>query len=127
EVHNTDEHVSVQLRDPKGGPEAVFKIDRPRFEEAWSGEVVLLRRDYDITDEEQPFSFGLIASLVFRERGLVRDLCISALFLSLFALAPIFFWRILSDKVLYYHAMSTFTVVCIAMGLVIVLETVFTF
>jgi ATP-binding cassette subfamily B protein len=88
---------------------------------------VLVRRDYDITDEEQPFDFGLIASLIFRERALVRDLSISALFLSLFALAPIFFWRILSDKVIYYRSMSTFTVVCIVMGLVIVLEAAFTF
>jgi ATP-binding cassette subfamily B protein len=127
EVHNTDEHACVQLRDPLAGAQATFMVDRPRFEEAWSGEVVLMRRDYDINDEEQPFSFGLIATLVVRERGLVRDLCISALFLSLFALAPIFYWRVLSDKVLYYRSMSTFTVVCIAMGLVVVLETIFTF
>ncbi|WP_294536430.1 peptidase domain-containing ABC transporter [uncultured Rhodoblastus sp.] len=127
EVHQSDGAAYVLLRDPKGGEQAVFKIDRPRFEEAWSGDVVLARRDYDIKDEEQPFDFGLIVSLIFRERGLVRDLCISAVFLSFFALAPIFFWRILSDKVIYYRSMSTFAVVCIAMGLVIVLETVFTF
>jgi ATP-binding cassette subfamily B protein len=127
EVQSDESQAWVQLRDPRGGERAAFQIDRPRFEEAWSGDVVLVRRDYDITDEEQPFDFGLIASLIFRERALVRDLCISALFLSLFALAPIFFWRILSDKVLYYRSMSTFTVVCIAMGLVIVLETAFTF
>ncbi len=72
--------------------------------------MVLLRRNYDIADEEQPFSFGLITSLIFRERRLVRDLTISALFLSLFALAPIFFWQVLMAKVLPYHSMSTFTV-----------------
>jgi len=118
---------SVQLRDPKGGPESGFTIDRPRFEEAWSGEVVLLRRDYDIVDEEQPFDFGLITSLIFRERRLVRDLSISALFLSFFALSTIIFWRVLSEKVLYHQALSTFTVVCLAMALVIALETAFTF
>jgi ATP-binding cassette subfamily B protein len=127
DVRQSDEASWVRLRDPRGGEQAVFQIDRFRFEEGWSGDVVLARRDYDIKDEEQPFDFGLIASLIFRERALVRDLCISAFFLSMFALAPIFFWRILSDKVIYYHSMSTFTVVCLVMGLIIVLETIFTF
>ncbi len=127
EVHNHDTGAAVELRDPKGSPEARLVIDRPRFEEAWTGEVVLLRRDYDVVDEEQPFSLGLIVSLIFRERRLVRDLAISAMFLSFFALAPIVFWRILSDRVIYYHAMSTFNVVCLAMALVVVLETAFSF
>ncbi len=127
EVHSNDEVAHVVLRDPKSGPEARFVVDRPRFEEAWGGEVVLLRRDYDIADEEQPFDFSLIISLMFRERRLVRDLVISAMFLSLFALAPIVFWRVLGDKVIYYQAMSTFAVVCLFMGLVVVLETAFSF
>ena len=126
-VWDNEQGAAVQLRDPKGGEDAKFSIDYPRFMEAWSGEVVLLRRDYEIVDEEQPFSLGLIASLIIRERRLVRDLVLSALFLSLFALVPIIYWRVLSDKVIYYHAMSTFTVVCLAMGIVIVLETIFNF
>jgi ATP-binding cassette subfamily B protein len=69
----------------------------------------------------------LITSLIFRERRLVRDLTISALFLSLFALAPIFFWQVLTAKVLYYRSMSTFTVVCLGMVLITVLEMAFTF
>jgi subfamily B ATP-binding cassette protein HlyB/CyaB len=62
---------------------------------------------------------------MLRERRLVRDLCISAFILSLFALAPILFWRILSDKVVYYSATNTFVVVCLAMATVTVFEAVF--
>ena len=47
--------------------------------------------------------------------------------LSLFALAPIIFWRLLSDKVIYYGSLNTFTVLCIAMGAVIVFETIFAY
>ena len=126
-VESNDDRAIAGLRDPKSSPDANFVVDRPHLEEAWGGEVILLRRNYDIADEEQPFSFGLITSLIFRERRLVRDLTISALFLSLFALAPIFFWQVLTAKVLYYRSMSTFTVVCIGMGLVTVLEAAFTF
>ena len=126
-VWNNDSGAGVLLRDPKGGPEAKFSLDQRLLEEAWDGDAILLRRDYDIKDEEQPFDFGLITSLIFRERRLVRDLAISAFFLSMFALAPIIFWRVLGEKVIYYHAMSTFTVVCLGMGAVIILEMIFTF
>ena len=94
-------------RDEEGGPMA---LDLVRFEEAWSGDLVIVKRNYDLVDEEQPFSFALIAGLVFRERRMVRDLVISAFFLGLFALAPIMYWRLMSDKVIYYSAMNTFAV-----------------
>ncbi len=126
-VHFGEQRESVELRDPSGGRDAIMHIDRLRFEEAWTGEVVLLRREYDLADEEQPFSLSMIAGLILRERRLVRDLAISAVFLSLFALVPILSWRVLFDKVLYYRAFSTFTVVCLVLALVVVLETAFTF
>jgi ATP-binding cassette subfamily B protein len=117
----------VVLRDPKATNGGTFFVDRPRFEAAWNGDAVLLRRDYDISDEEQPFNLSLITALIFRERRLVRDLVICALVLSLFALAPIVFYQILSAKVIYYHAVSTFAVLCISMGILILFEMVFTY
>ena len=122
-----DEALSVILQDPKAGEEAKFVVDRLSFEEAWTREVVLLRRNYDLADEEQPFSLGMIAGLILRERRIVRDLAICATALSLFALAPIIFWRLLSDKVIYYGSLNTFAVLCIAMGVVIVFETIFAY
>ena len=118
---------AVILRDPKAGDDAKLVVDRIRFEEAWSRDVVLLRRNYDLADEEQPFSLGLIAALIMRERRSVRDLVICAMALSLFALAPIVFLRLLSDKVVYYGSLNTFTVLCIAMGVIIVFETIFAY
>ena len=118
---------AVILRDPKAGDDAKLVVDRIRFEQAWTRDVVLLRRNYDLADEEQPFSLGLIAALILRERRSVRDLTICAMALSLFALAPIVFWRLLSDKVIYYGSLNTFTVLCIAMGVIIVFETIFAY
>ena len=103
------------VRDPAGASDGEAPIDRHRLEEAWTGEVVLVKRHYEIADEEQPFSIHLIAALLWREKRLVRDLTLSALLLGLLALAPIIFWRLLSDKVIYYHAMSTFNVLCLVM------------
>jgi len=126
-LEGSEEALSVILRDPKAGEDDKLVIDRQRFEEAWTREIVLLRRNHDVNDEDRPFSLGMIAGLILREKRIVRDLAICATALSLFALAPIMFWRLLSDKVIYYGSLSTFTVLCIAMGVVIVFETIFAY
>jgi ATP-binding cassette subfamily B protein len=117
----------IALRDPNAAEDALLVVDRPRFEDIWSGDVVLAKRNYEISDESQPFSFGLVAALMFRERRIVRDVAIAALVLGLLGLAPIMFWRLLSDKVIFYHAYNTFYVLCFAMLVIIAFEATFAF
>ena len=73
----------------------------------------------------QPFGFAFIAGLLFRERWLVRDIALCALVLGFISLAPILFWRVMTDKVIYYKAFDTFYVICLVMFVFIVFETVF--
>ncbi len=117
----------VVLEDPNAGEDALLIIDRIRFEEAWSGDVILVKRDYDISDENQPFSIGLISALIFRERWVVRDVAICAIVMGFLALTPIMFWRILSDKVIYFKAYNTFFVLCLAMAVLVIFEAVFAY
>jgi ATP-binding cassette subfamily B protein len=115
----------IVLQDPNADSDALLIVDRYRFEEAWSGETILIKRNYEIADEAQPFGIGLITAMIFRERAIVRDIVISALALSFLALCPILFWRILTDRVLPYQAMNTFAVVCVVMLFLIGFETIF--
>jgi len=117
----------VVLQDPNATDDAVLVIDRVRFEDAWSGEVIIVKRNYEISDESQPFSLGLITALIFRERWVVRDVAICAVVLSFLALTPIIFWRLLSDKVIYFKAYNTFFVVCLAMAVLVIFEAVFAY
>ncbi|HXZ16094.1 MAG TPA: cysteine peptidase family C39 domain-containing protein, partial [Roseiarcus sp.] len=86
-VRDSDERPIVYVRDPASASDAIAPLDRHRLEDAWTGEVVLVKRRYELVDEEQPFSIGLILSLLWREKRLVRDLALSALLLGLLALA----------------------------------------
>jgi ATP-binding cassette subfamily B protein len=122
-----ENNTRVILRDPNAAEDALLIIDQPRFEDIWMGDVVLVKRDYEISDETQPFSFGLVTALLFRERRIARDVAISAIILGFLGLAPIMFWRLLSDKVIFYKAYNTFYVLCLAMALVIVFESAFSF
>ena len=117
----------IVLKDPNAADDALLVIDRVRFEDAWSGDVILVKRNYEISDENQPFSFGLISALIFRERWIVRDVAICAIVLSFLALTPIMFWRLLSDKVIYFKAYNTFFVLCLAMAVLVVFEAVFAY
>ena len=55
-VDGKNDQVSVVLRDPNGSGDALLVVDRIRFEHAWTGEVVLVKRNYEISDESQAFS-----------------------------------------------------------------------
>jgi ATP-binding cassette subfamily B protein len=119
--------LGVVLHDPNAAEGAELFVDWLRFQEIWTGEVVLLRRNYDFADEEQPFGIKFIAGLIFRERKLVRDIVICALFLSVFALTPIMYWSLIGSKVLAYKAMSTFAVLTVGMLVLLIFETIFSY
>jgi subfamily B ATP-binding cassette protein HlyB/CyaB len=114
------------LQDPNG-ENALLRIDRARLEDAWTRQVILVKRNYDIDDEEQPFGLGLLVAALFRERWIVRDLTVAAVMLGFLALSPIMFWRLLMDRVIYYQAYYTFYVLCAAMLILILFEMAFTY
>jgi subfamily B ATP-binding cassette protein HlyB/CyaB len=115
----------IVLQDPNADEDAFLVLDQVRFEEVWGGDIIVIKRNYELTDETQPFSVRLIISLMFRERRIARDIFLCAVMLGLLALAPILFWRLLMDKVLFYKAFNTFFVLCLAMAVVVVFETAF--
>lgn len=93
----------VVLQDPNAASDALLVIDRIRFEDVWTGEVILIKRNYDLSDEKQPFSFRLVLALLLRERPLVRDAAICALALGFLGLTPIVFMRLVSGYVINYR------------------------
>jgi subfamily B ATP-binding cassette protein HlyB/CyaB len=117
----------VVVEDPSAGEEALLRLDEQRLGLGWAGEVILLKRDYRLRDEDQPFGLGLIAAQLLRDRRLVRDIAVTAIMLSILALAPIMFWRLLIDRVLYFYSLDTLAVLCVAMLVLIIFETVFAY
>ncbi len=115
----------VVVQDPRSDEQTLLSLNHRQFASMWSGEVVLLQRAQSKAETNQPFGFGQIAALIFRDRAAVRDVVISALMLSLLALAPIMFWRLMTERALQYHAMSTFIVISAIMATLIGFETVF--
>jgi subfamily B ATP-binding cassette protein HlyB/CyaB len=116
---------SIVLQDPNAREDVPLILDEYRFTSAWTGEVLLFKRDHRLRDEDQPFGMWLIIGQILRDRRLARDIGIAAVMLSLLAVAPIMFWRLLVDRVLYYGSLDTFAVLCVTMAVLIGFETAF--
>ena len=116
-------HLVVQ--DPSAGENALLTLDEHRLAMGWAGDVILIKRDYRLRDEDQPFGLGLIVSQLLRDRRIARDIAVAAIMLSVLALGPIVFWRLLIDRVLYYQSFETLAVLCAAMLVLILFETLF--
>jgi ATP-binding cassette subfamily B protein len=116
---------SVSLRDPNAAEDALLVLDEPRFVEGWTGRVILLKGDHRLRDEDQPFGLRLIVGQLLRDRGILREIVISAFLVALLSIAPIIFWRMLIDRVLYYHSLDTLVVLCSAMAVLVAFETAF--
>ena len=126
-VEEHDRVARVVLRDETTQNGTEIFLDRTHFERVWSRQVVLLKRNYEITDRQQPFGIRLIAALILRERRVTMDVAVAAIMLSFLALAPIMFWRLLTDRVLQYHTYSTFWVVSAVMSILVVFEVGFSY
>ncbi|MGU3661021.1 peptidase domain-containing ABC transporter [Methylobacterium fujisawaense] len=124
-IESSDALAQVILRDPMAPEDAPLVLDRVQLEEVWDGAAILIKRDYSVRDEEQPFGFGFLASLILRERRILRDIVISAIALSLLTLVPILFYRLLTDRVMMHHAMNTFTALCIGLAILVAFEACF--
>src|SRR5260221_2525913 len=115
----------VVLRDPNGNDDAPLLLDEARFSAAWDGDVILVKRDYRLRDEDRPFGMDWVAGQLLRDRRVARDLGICAILLGVLAITPVIFWRVMVDRVMYYGSMSTFTMICVAFGILLLFETAF--
>jgi ATP-binding cassette subfamily B protein len=112
---------------PTRDGESTVVVDEAQLKEAWSGDIVLLKRKLRQEEESKPFDLAWLAAQVFNERKLFRDIGIASLFATAFALAPPFITMIVIDRVIVNHSVSTLWVISGAFGLLILFEVLMGF
>jgi len=115
----------VFLGDPNGDLDAPIVLDEARLTAAWDGDVILVKRDYRLSDEDRPFGLGWIIGQILHDKRVVRDLGVCALLLGALAISPVVFWRVMIDRVMFYGSLSTFWMLCIAFGALLIFDTIF--
>ena len=115
----------VVIQDSRTEGDVTLTLTHRGFLSIWSGDIVLLQRDRAIDEEISSFNLNFIAKLILRERKILRDIAVSAMMLSLLALTPILFFRLASDRVIPFHAMSTFVVISLIVAILVAFEVAF--
>ncbi|MBF0358164.1 MAG: peptidase domain-containing ABC transporter [Magnetococcales bacterium] len=108
---NTPER--VMIIDPIAASPKVERVTEEKFTTLWDGQMVLIRRDYGLTDDEQPFSAAWLIGGFLKQKALMISLVFIAFILHAFAVLPVVFIIIILDKVVSYQAESTLYVVTI--------------
>jgi len=118
----------VAVLDPLSRPaNVIFVASRDAFCESWGGELVLLKREYALLDENQPFGLRWFFPELARQKGLLRDVAIAALTMHVLALAVPIFIQLVIDKVVVHRGYSTLYVLTFGVMLALAFEAVFSF
>jgi subfamily B ATP-binding cassette protein HlyB/CyaB len=117
----------VRVLDPLATRPEVLLLDEQQLTRTWRGSVVLLKREYRLSDNDQPFGFRWFVPELLRQRGLFGNVALAAFVLyGLGLLTPIFF-QLVIDKVLVHQSYATLTVLTIGIAVALVFDAVFTF
>lgn len=107
----------VLIQDP-------LAIDRDKFEQAWSGELILLTRRAALTDDNRKFGIGWFVPAIVRYRALFTEVLVASFFFQLFALISPLFFQVVIDKVLVHRGLTTLDVLVLGLVVISVFETV---
>ena len=125
---DTETGPAIAVLDPLATPSnAIFLLDQARFTAAWGGELILLKRDYPLLDDKQPFSLRWFIPELFRQRQFLRDVAVSALVLNVLALAVPIFMQLVIDKVIVHQGYATLYVLTGGVALALLFDAVFSF
>ena len=113
----------VWIRDPRSAGIDAIAVDRLRLSQRWTGEAILVRRPRGQADTDQPFSLGWVMRLMVRQRGLVKDVGIASLTLSVLTILPPLMTMSVIDRVVGHHSLSTLVLISLMLAIIGVYET----
>jgi HlyB family type I secretion system ABC transporter len=118
-------HDIVWVKSPTArDSEPPVAVDRMRMEQAWGGEVILVRRNKHVPDGEAPFTLGWIFGQVLGERKILYQISYASLVLSALAIIPAFLVMGTIDRVLEYNSLPTFYLLTAILGVMMFFDCV---
>ncbi|WP_218109125.1 peptidase domain-containing ABC transporter [Desulfolutivibrio sulfoxidireducens] len=121
------EKPQVAILDPLDMKAGFKFLDQEEFEGIWDGTTILIKRNYKLTDENQPFSLRWFLPEIFREKRLFRDVATSAMIINVLALGSPIFFQLVIDKVLVHKGFSTLQTLAIGMIVLLVFDASFNY
>jgi ATP-binding cassette subfamily B protein len=113
----------VWLKSPTSADaEPPVAVDRLRLEQAWAGDVILVKRPFGQGEGEAPFTIGWIFSKVMEEKKILVQVSYASVVLSFLTIVPALMVMTVVDRVLEYNSISTFYMVTSMMAVMMLFE-----
>lgn len=123
-VHAGGSPPVVVLRHPKDGAQPVL-YDKIGLADIWDGDVILFKRQQSSQEDNSDFSLGWLIRQLGKDKKIYRDVALSALAMSFFALVPPLLYFLVVNRVLVHQRMSTLFVLAVGVAFVVVFDTTF--
>jgi ATP-binding cassette subfamily B protein len=98
-----------------------------RLAGSWDGEIMLLKRSWRLSDEEQPFGLRWFVPEIMRQGRAFLDVGLASLMLLILALALPIYFQVVIDKILVHGSFSTLQVLSFGMLAVLAFDAGFNF
>ena len=112
---------------PGRTPSKVLTYTRSQFTKMWQGEVIFLKRNFRITDEDQPFGLAWFIPEILKHKKLFRDIAVATMVINVVMLGGPIFTQLVIDKVLVHENASTLLVLTVGVLLASLFEVAFTY
>ena len=93
------------------------------FEQTYTNKIILLKKIYKLSDENQPFSLRWFIPEFIKNKGIFGEIILMVVLLTIFSLVVPLFFQIVVDKVLVNAAYNTLNVLGIGIIAVILFNT----
>jgi ATP-binding cassette subfamily B protein len=113
--------------DPVTEHEGVKLLTPEQFMAEWSGTLIICKRVYALTDENQPFGFRWFMPEIVRHAKLFRGVAVSALMANLIGLGIPLLFQVLIDKVVTHQSYQTLFAVVLIYVVLIVFDGFFSY
>jgi subfamily B ATP-binding cassette protein HlyB/CyaB len=118
---------TVVVLDPMAQQVGLLSLTRERFESAWDGTAVLIKRAPSGASSERRFGLRWFIPELLSQKAAVTDVVVAALMLHVLALALPIFFQIVIDKVLVHEGLATLTVLGIGILIAILFDAILSF
>ena len=111
---DNDGKLAAMMVDPASekfnSPDRFIPLEQSEFEAEYSGNFILVKRIYRLSDEEQTFGLRWFVPEFLKQRGLFGEIALMVVLLTIFSLIVPLFFQIVVDKVLTNQAYDTLNV-----------------
>jgi HlyB family type I secretion system ABC transporter len=112
------------VRDPRvSHNDPPVAVDELRLSQVWNGDVVLMRTQRGVVEEDRPFDVSWLIGIIAREKTLLRDIGVASVAMSVLTIIPALLVMQVVNRVMEHHSMSTLALIATILVIATLYET----